>query len=293
MMNANKDPLANSLTPDRVFYANGVMLDAEDFLAEQSYHRGRLARALAYLAGSGTLAGLRVEHRFSGESGSQVEELVVHGGLAIDRLGRVIEVPRDWCIRLDRWWLEQATSPDPQVVSDLVTAYKGAPMDGVVADVFIRFVPCERGKTPAFASGPFDALDAVQPSRLRDGFEVQLILRREGDLSQAVPAQNWPDLSGAGDAAARFGKLHEAILDAWPHDAVTDPKLEPWPEYAVDQADQTAVFLARVVIKATAPTAPGRPPERPDPPTPDSVTVDNNLRLFVYMPQALARAIVG
>jgi hypothetical protein len=45
----------------------------------------------------------------------------------------------------------------------------GAPFNGVIADVFLNFVVCERGKTPAFASGPFDALDAIAPSRLRDG----------------------------------------------------------------------------------------------------------------------------
>ena len=36
---------------DRVFYATGAMLDATDFTDEQAYHRGRLARALAYCTG--------------------------------------------------------------------------------------------------------------------------------------------------------------------------------------------------------------------------------------------------
>ena len=54
------DPLAGVLAPDRVFYAEGVLLSAADFEAEQAYHRGRLARALAALHGSGTVAGLRV-----------------------------------------------------------------------------------------------------------------------------------------------------------------------------------------------------------------------------------------
>ena len=46
--------------PDRVSYDEGVLLDALDFRAEQSYHRGRLARVLAYLFGTGTAAGLEV-----------------------------------------------------------------------------------------------------------------------------------------------------------------------------------------------------------------------------------------
>ena len=40
------DPLkAKQQPPDRVFYATGVLLDAEDFSAEQTYHRAQLARA--------------------------------------------------------------------------------------------------------------------------------------------------------------------------------------------------------------------------------------------------------
>jgi hypothetical protein len=53
------DALEAAERPDRPFYATGVLLDAEDFLDEQTYHRGRLARALAYLHGTGTIAGSR------------------------------------------------------------------------------------------------------------------------------------------------------------------------------------------------------------------------------------------
>ena len=38
------DSLAEVEGPDRVNYATGVLLNAEDFQAEQDYHRGRLAR---------------------------------------------------------------------------------------------------------------------------------------------------------------------------------------------------------------------------------------------------------
>ena len=290
-MSTRQDTLPDAQTLDRPFYATGVMLDAGDFLAEQDYHRGRLARALTYLHGTGTVAGLKVEYSVTGTAPDQVELLTVCPGLAVDRLGRFIELPREACIRLDRWYREQAVSPDPQAVSDLITAYKAAPFDGVVADVFLRFVVCEQGKTPAFATGPFDALDAVQPSRLRDGYELQLILRREADLSQVAPRRDWPDLSAAATPAARLLALQDAILDAWPRDAVTDPATTIPPEYAVTQDDKTSVFLARVVIKAAPSTGAGQAPVRPAPLAADSVTVDNHLRLFVYMPQALARAL--
>src|SRR4051812_40120577 len=112
------DPLARGVMPDRVFYATGVLLDAEDFLDEQTYHRGRLARALAYLDGSGTVAGLRVEVRPASEDPD--EELVIHPGLAIDRIGRLIEVPSARCLRLRNWFDNQVSShPD-----DLTQAHK-------------------------------------------------------------------------------------------------------------------------------------------------------------------------
>ena len=57
------DPLYAGPQPERAAYATGMLLDAQDFIDEQTYHRGRLARALALLAGGGTLAGLEVTHR--------------------------------------------------------------------------------------------------------------------------------------------------------------------------------------------------------------------------------------
>src|SRR5437870_11525741 len=100
-MSTSKDPLTQETHPDRVFYATGTLLDAADFSAEQMYHRGRLARALTYLHGSGTVAGLKVEWERPLMAGAdpkfpagREETLRVHPGMAIDRLGRIIEVPR-------------------------------------------------------------------------------------------------------------------------------------------------------------------------------------------------------
>ena len=56
------DPLYARPAAERPSYATGMLLDAQDFADEQTYHRGRLARALASLTGGGTLAGLRVSH---------------------------------------------------------------------------------------------------------------------------------------------------------------------------------------------------------------------------------------
>ena len=83
--------------PERVHYAAGVLLDAEDFAAEQTYVRGRFARALAALTGYGTMAGLRVS---CAEDENPQREIKVAPGLALDRLGRLIEIRREQCLRV-------------------------------------------------------------------------------------------------------------------------------------------------------------------------------------------------
>jgi len=50
------DPLVAQPRADRLSYATGMLLDAQDFSDEQTYHRGRLARAIGFVAGAGTLA---------------------------------------------------------------------------------------------------------------------------------------------------------------------------------------------------------------------------------------------
>ena len=85
------DPLYALPAAARPHYATGMLLGARDFADEQTYHRNRLARALAFatgagarrlpagsldagdgslgaigLHGGGTLAGLRVLHRPAG-----------------------------------------------------------------------------------------------------------------------------------------------------------------------------------------------------------------------------------
>src|SRR5215510_13261519 len=98
------DPLYSRPLPQRPFYATGMLLDAQDFKDEQTYHRGRLAQAIALLSGGGTLAGLRVAHRPQDTTAGTPEEIRVEPGVAVDRLGRLVEVPRPACLRLQRWF---------------------------------------------------------------------------------------------------------------------------------------------------------------------------------------------
>lgn len=286
------DPLQARPLPERPVYATGMLLDAGDFLAEQTYHRGRLARALALSTGGGTLAGLRVS---AGTSSDGVEELRVAPGVAVDRLGRLIEVARPSCLRLQRWW--DATPPDERrkavyratpmkddeaALADLLSERTGAsvpmPAMAVVADVFLRFLACPQGYTPAFANGPYDALDAVAISRLRDAHELLLVPRAGLDVDfDGLPSRG-VDLAAIADPAERSEVAAEAILDSWP--ATGDAAaLLPAAEHP-DGIDSSAQFIARVLIPVGDLDAATRD---------GAVIVDNWPRRFVPSAQLLQR----
>jgi hypothetical protein len=284
------DPLFGRPSPQRPFYATGMLLDARDFSDEQTYHRGRLAQANAFLSGGGTLAGLRVTH--AAADATRPEEIRVEPGVALDRLGRLVEVARPACLRVQRWFdaslaadggdtLRRGAYDDlARFLSPRMQAEAGAgdippiPARAVVADVFLRFVACEEGLTPSFATGPFDALDAVATSRLRDAYELLLVARDAlDDAFDGLPARG-PDLAAIADLDARRAALQDAVLDAWSASGRSgqEGQLAPLPEHPRD-LDTTAVFLARVLLPAT----PDDPPQRDG----TAVLVDNWSRRFV------------
>jgi hypothetical protein len=300
-MNDAEDPLLEFRSPDRVHYATGQLLGAKDFSLEQTYHRSQLARALMFLHGSGTIAGLKVTAIF--QPGAQPEvELEVHPGLALDGAGRLVDVPVKCCLRLRRWYefiAARKASSEEDDLTDLVQAWHAEPpgpdTGAVLVDVFLAFHPCNGGFTPAFASGPFDALDAYQPSRVRDAFELSLVLRKEtedantGDgLKKLTAAENdfWKGVT--------IADLNDRIFAAWERlqiprmDAPDGSLLHP------DGVDPTAIQLARLHLPAPRPANALTAPE-PDwgagawPAANPTANIDNGVRQFVVPPAALRR----
>jgi hypothetical protein len=283
------DTLTSSSTPLRVFYSTGRMLGVEDFQADQDYHRSRLARALSQLYGTGTLSGLLVQT--DGNADPAKLEIQVTPGVAIDRLGRIIEAPRMVCIVIQNWltqtvqaWQNQLANPVPgqTALPDPNTAIRGGKM---MVDVFATFVPCTRGLTPCFAAqDDFDATDAFSANRLLDSFAMQLVLRTDSALP-LTPTDPWkssgaePAAGSALDAptAPNLTTLQNLILGSTAGPAAAAVEYPPG-------FDATSVFLARIQFNATA-GGTGQPP------TWDltTITIDNHSRLFVYPPSLLAR----
>lgn len=297
-----------SNSAERVHYATGILLSEEDFRAEQQYHRGRLARSLQYLHGTGTIAGLRVRYlprvEAAGDTPGRDEQIWVDAGLAIDYRGRLIELRTARCLRLERWYLELSTRKPDQLAAARQTVTIQADrqnpdespalpetitVTGVVVDIFVRFYVCEVGRTPAFASGPFDALDAVQPARLGDAVEVMLVPRTDAD--PRFPQNPYATLDEGLDAitdaaereATRRHRLHQLLFNAW--EEPDDPRSRRRPVEIPEAIDESSVFLARLVIPAAAPADSNTAPARN---LGERVEVDNASRLFAYTPRALA-----
>lgn len=293
-MKLETDPLASPATrgPSRVKFAQPQLLNAEDWQTEQAYHRGRLARALQYLFGTGTVAGLRVEWL------PETAEVRVSPGLALDPLGRLIEIVSPQCIDLRRWFAAQM--PEDRAEAWLLDG--DTPV--MFADVFIRFAACEQGATPSIAEGPFDATDAFAPSRLRDGHEVALVPRTEVGAIRRTPPGEQPEPLPVPDTAQRLlaqtpdrDELHELILglwrdrrEDWSHGA-PPPLREHLPPraFGIDGdptsvgRDPTSVLLARVAFEVLEPTTSVPDPRLPPAPAPIAVREpDNFIRRFVY-----------
>lgn len=277
------DSINPPLAPQRVFYTTGRMLGVADFQADQDYHRGRLARALVQLFGTGTVAGMLVQ--------DVTNEIQVTQGMAIDRIGRIIEVPNTVCIDPNAWlqqqvqaWQSQQTNPVPgqPAIADPNTAIH----DGhhLMVDVFATFVPCTRGVTPCFAAeDDYDATDAFSANRYLDSFAMQLVLRT--DPAPGLPVDPWK-ATGAMPAAgadltavtaANLATLQNLLLAGTAGTGAAPSEYPPG-------FDTTSVYLARILIGAT-PGTPGNPP------TWDvtNISIDNNSRLFLYPAALLAR----
>ena len=271
-LNSPADPLLAMGAPERVNYATGVLLQADDFRDEQTYHRARLAKALAYALGHGTLAGLAVR---APEAEDNELHLRVEPGLALDRHGRLIELGEAWCTRLSRWFAAQRT---PMLRSALHKKPRTALPLAVVADLFLSQADCPRGKTPSFAQGPFDALDALVPARLAELPSLNLVLRAEGPPAALPKPHNyWPEASASADdrLAAVLGSYGLGQGEG------IDGGLEPLEEH-VEGRDPGAVLLARIAIPVTL--ADGAAPEvRPVLDLSRRVLVDNGIRPFIYL----------
>lgn len=243
------DALETRPVPERLSLRDGMLLTQDHFLAEQLYHRGQVARLALHLHGSGTVCGLNV--RYDPEQGSDVE-IKVAPGMALDRLGRLIELPYESCLNLATWLRQQHddTLSRAHVQAGLRAAGNGLP-EHLVADVYLAYHACARQPEPAFATPNADTIDGVQAGRIRDAGQLSLLVRPDGDdrEPESLPATEIPSPASAGDL--RRYKLTRA----W---ELTQPEANPFrmpaggsvSEHvtAGNRQDGSEILLARLVV---------------------------------------------
>ena len=170
-------------------------------------------------------------------------------------MGRMIELPRNYCIQITPWFTDQLSSS--LGTTRLNQAYQEADGDipaGVVVDVFIKFAICERGKTPTFSQGNQDATDAFTTARLRDSFDLELRIRDDGVDPLPAPNKGIHDLTGSTIEDRRASLATYKLESGWRENtqwSSLDNKLVHDDEHLQDQ-DGTEVLLARLRIPATS-----------------------------------------
>jgi hypothetical protein len=208
-------------------------------------------------------------------------EIAVSAGLAIDRVGRMIESSTTVCILLEPWLADQAAT-------DLADAMQGG--SKILVDVFATFAPCNQGVTPCFGSDDYDATDAFSANRLLDSFSMQLVLRN--DTSPGMPQDPWIGAGAAGTAGPGLASLpglqQDILLNGMGAGSVSPFAVNgPTPPEYPPGFDVSSVFLARISIPATV-VAGSATYNLNDP---SAITIDNLARLFVYPPSLVARTI--
>lgn len=301
--------LASRGVPERLHYAPGVLLDTADFEDEQTYHRAQLGRALTALFGFGTLAGLRVSAVVTAVPGDNTTcsiEVHVKPGLALDRLGRLIEVRREQCLKVEDWLAARDSvgeTVEPTRTAEVKAAVVGAAgARTLLLDVWLRSLPCAHGRTPAFAAGPFNATDYTVPARLADGFEMSLDLAAD-KTGATVPVNGLPplderleELQAETDPEAR----RQARI-AWSVDNVLDHTWVPPSESSPGQLGKLAehrsqamwasVLLARLQVPVGDDPFP-RVADKPRVDAAAATLVDNSLRPIIFVPTAWRGQIV-
>lgn len=157
-------PSSPQLDPEqRVQYSLGLVLGVDEFQQEQFYHVQRSRQHTRLLHGYGTVCGLQVTTDHS--------QILVSPGVAVDQLGRVIEVPRAQCADLNLW-LSQ-----PQNLF-AATASFGSPVGTATAYVELCYRECLTNRVPVPGAPCRSEADSLAPSRVTETFDLRISATR-------------------------------------------------------------------------------------------------------------------
>ncbi|HEX5872028.1 MAG TPA: hypothetical protein VFY65_16475, partial [Longimicrobium sp.] len=167
-MIAQASPAAGPLQTDpskRVNYVLGLVLGVDEFQQDQLYHAAARRGHNRLLHGYGTLWGLRVGPVTQGVD----PEIQVEPGVAVDPAGREIRVPDRMCVKVNRWIERHQPA--------LRAIYGNPPAESIPVAVVLCHRECPTDTVPVPGEPCRSQEDAMQPSRIRESFELKLMLR--------------------------------------------------------------------------------------------------------------------
>jgi hypothetical protein len=147
---------------DAVYYHYGMLLGVEDFVTEQSYHRGKMRLHNAWLHGPGVVWGLKVS------ADVPRGELRVEPGLALDGFGRELHSAQPQCVNIGRWFAvhrEDAGFNFNEATDGTIT---------LDAHVVLRHRACLMRPVPALLDTCAGATSQTAYSRVQETFELLL-----------------------------------------------------------------------------------------------------------------------
>ena len=149
----------------RVNYTLGLVLGVDEFQQEQLYHAAGRRGHNRLLHGYGTVWGLKVETPSPSDTDPEIR---VSAGVAVDPCGREICVPDTMCVKLSAWLTRHR---------DTLQRVYGSANQTVPLAVVLCHRECPDDAVPVPGEPCRSQEDAMQPSRIRDSFELRLALR--------------------------------------------------------------------------------------------------------------------
>ncbi|HYH79731.1 MAG TPA: hypothetical protein VEX86_08030, partial [Longimicrobium sp.] len=196
----------------RVNYTLGLVLGVDEFQQEQLYHAAGRRRHDQWLHGYGTAWGLRLTTPSPGDADPEIQ---VTGGVAVDPCGREICVPDTMCVRLNAWLARHR---------EVLQRLYGAGPATIPLAVVLCHRECPDDVVPVPGEPCRSQDDAMQPSRIRETFELRLALRDEAPWD-SPPGDNPGGLTlfrfshPEEEAVRAFGRLLDRVRVACPGDA--------------------------------------------------------------------------
>jgi hypothetical protein len=162
-----------------VKYTKGMVLGVEDFDQDFIYGHAHWRWVNADVLGFGTVSGLKVTI----EGGTEGPRVRVSKGVALNEKGEMICVPEDQCAYLNKWL---AVPENKAAIESHIDSAGSPPGDSVKLHVVLCFEACETDRVPIPGEPCRSEETAFAPSRIADGFRLELRLEASAHTEEAA-----------------------------------------------------------------------------------------------------------